>query len=56
MRAWLVHAAAHHIAVLADARDEELAKTYIRRYGFQYAEDTDRRLVVRLPAPIPTGS
>lgn len=55
MRAWLMHADAHHIAVVANADDEGLAKTYIRQYGFQYAEDTDRRLVVRLPAPIPTG-
>ena len=50
MRAWLAHADAHHIAVVADARDEGLAKAYIKHYGFRVAESTDHRLVVRLPA------
>ncbi len=50
MRAWLAHADAHRIAVVADARDEGLAKAYIKHYGFRFAESTDRRLVVRLPA------
>jgi len=51
MRAWLAHAGAHHIAVVADARDEGLAKAYIKHYDFRFAESTDDRLVVRLPAP-----
>jgi len=50
MRAWLAHADAHRIAVVADARDEGLAKAYIKHYGFRFAESTDHRLVVRLPA------
>ena len=50
MRAWLAHADAHRIAVVADARDEGLAKAYIKHYGFRFAESTDDRLVVRLPA------
>jgi len=50
MRAWLAHADAHRIAVVADARDEGLAKVYIKYYGFRFAESADRRLVVRLPA------
>jgi len=50
MRAWLAHADAHRIAVIADARDVGLAKAYIKHYGFRFAESTDDRLVVRLPA------
>jgi len=50
MRAWLAHADAYRIAVVADARDEGLAKAYIKHYGFRFAESTDDRLVVRLPA------
>jgi len=52
MRAWLAHADAHRIAVVADARDEGLAKAYIKHYGFRFAESTDDRLVVRLPAQV----
>ncbi len=50
MRAWLAHADAHRVAVVADARDEGLAKAYIKYYGFRFAESADRRLVVRLRA------
>jgi len=50
MRAWLAHADAHRMAVVADARDEGLARAYIKHYGFRFAESTDDRLVVRLPA------
>jgi len=35
MRAWLAHADVHRIAVFADARDEGLAKAYIKHYGFR---------------------
>jgi len=52
MRAWLAHADVHRIAVVADARDEGLAKAYIKHYGFRFAESTDDRLVVRLPAQV----
>jgi len=50
MRAWLAHADAHNIAVVADARNKKLAGKYIDNYGFQLVEDTRGRLVVRLPA------
>jgi len=50
MRKWLAHADAHHIAVVADARNKKLAKMYIDDYGFQLVEHTRDRLVVRVPA------
>ena len=50
MRAWLAHADAHNIAVVADARNKTLAKKYIDNYGFQLVEHTRHRLVVRVPA------
>ena len=46
----MAHADAHRMAVVADARDEVLAKAYIKHYVFRFAESTDHRLVVRLPA------